>query len=163
MTGIKDFVALIELNCNNNQLTVLDFRNGNNANITSFDASNNSNLACIYVDDKTASYLSDWTKDATSNFVNDEADCSAITSLDEIITKADYTIYPNPTNGILKFDFSGINVQKIKISDITGKTVFEKVNVEQNEVIDLSGFANGIYIVTLQTDKGSTSSKIIKE
>ena len=73
------------------------------------------------------------------------------------------SIFPNPTNGILKFDLSGNNVQKIKISDITGKTVFEKVNIDQNETIDLSGFANGIYVVILQTENGILSSKIIKE
>ncbi len=155
--------TLTQLKCYSNQLSSLDVRNGNNENVTTFDASDNSDLACIYIDDKMASYLTDWTIDATSNFVNDEADCSVATSVDEIIAIEDYTIYPNPTNGILKFDFSGNNVQKIKISDITGKTVFEKVNVEQNEVVDLSGFANGIYVVILQTDKGSVSSKIIKE
>jgi len=81
----------------------------------------------------------------------------------ETLQQKGILIYPNPTNGIINFDFSGNNVQKIRISDITGKTVFEKVNIEQNEVVDLSDFVNGIYVVTLQTDKGSSSLKIIKE
>jgi hypothetical protein len=149
--------------CSSNHLTALDVRNGNNANITHFNSLDNPDLSCIYVDDQSANYLSDWTKDETAFFVNDDEDCWAATSLNEVITKKDFRIYPNPTNGILKFDFSENNVKNIEITDITGKTVFEKVNVEQNELVDLSGFSNGIYIVILRTDKGSFSSKIIKE
>lgn len=155
--------ALTKLYCGSNQLSSLDVRNGNNENLMHIDASNNSSLACIYVDDKTGAYLSDWTKDTTSNFVNDEADCNTVTLIDEVTAKKGFTLYPNPTNGILKLDFAENNIQKIKIYDITGKTVFEKVNIEQNEIFDLSGFANGIYIVILQTENESLSSRIIKE
>ena len=73
------------------------------------------------------------------------------------------SIYPNPTNGMLKLDFAGNQVQKLKVSDNTGKTVFEKTNVQQNETINLAGFANGIYIIILETENGISSSKIIKE
>lgn len=155
--------ALIKLYCNSNQLTSLDVRNTYNENVTVFNASNNPNLTCIYVDDKTASYLLDWTIDATSNFVNDETDCSAITSTDKIITVEDFIIYPNPTKGILRIDFSENNVEKLEITDITGKIVFIKNHFQQHETVDLSRFANGIYVVKLHTDKGSISSKIIKD
>ena len=71
--------------------------------------------------------------------------------------------YPTPTNGIVNFDFSGEHVQKMKIVTISGKTVFQKENISETETIDISGFANGLYIVILQTDNGSNSFKIIKE
>jgi len=64
---------------------------------------------------------------------------------------------------MLKLDFAGNQVQKLKVSDNTGKTVFEKTNVQQNETINLAGFANGIYIIILETENGISSSKIIKE
>ena len=44
-------IALTELYCHYNQLTSLDVRNGNNTNLNYFDATNNSNLTCINVDD----------------------------------------------------------------------------------------------------------------
>ena len=72
-------------------------------------------------------------------------------------------IYPNPTNGILKFDFAGEHVQTIKILDLTGKIILEKANVNQTETIDLSNLVNGLYVVLFQADKESVSIKIIKQ
>jgi len=154
-------VALTKLTCNDNDLTLLDVRNGNNANFTTFKAHNNPDLTCIYVDDKTAD-LSFWEKDATATFVNTEAECGALTPVDDIKMQTN-SIYPNPTNGIVNFDFSGEHVQKMKIVTIAGETVFQKENISETETIDISGFANGLYIVILQTDNGSNSFKIIKE
>ena len=152
---------LTELTCYNNQLTSLDVRNGNNANFTTFQALNNPDLTCIYVDDKTAD-LSAWTKDATATFVNNEEDCDALTSVDDIKMQT-ISIYPNPTNGIVNFDFAGEPIQKMKMVNIAGKTVFQKENISETETIDISGFANGLYIVILQTDNGSNSFKISKK
>ena len=71
--------ALTGLICNDNQLISLDVRNGNNIIIGTFDTTNNPNLTCIYVDD--ASYsTTNWTDiDPASTFVNNEAECDAIT------------------------------------------------------------------------------------
>ncbi len=51
----------------------------------------------------------------------------------------------------------------MKITDITGKVLIEKSNLQQNEELDLSGFANGIYIILIQTEDNVFTSKIIKE
>ncbi|MCD4794325.1 MAG: T9SS type A sorting domain-containing protein [Bacteroidales bacterium] len=58
---------------------------------------------------------------------------------------------------------SGLNIQKLIISDITGKQLFEKITIKQNETIDLSNFENGIYIISIQTDKEIFTTKIVKE
>lgn len=60
----------------------------------------------------------------------------------------DVEIYPNPTNGIVNLEFADNNIQKLIISDITGKTIIEKINIQQNETIDLSSFESGIYIIS---------------
>ena len=71
--------ALTELDCGDNQLTSLDVRNGNNTNFTNFYSTNNPDLICIFVDD--ASYsTTNWADiDPASTFVNNEAECDAIT------------------------------------------------------------------------------------
>ncbi|MDY0141574.1 MAG: T9SS type A sorting domain-containing protein, partial [Bacteroidales bacterium] len=153
--------ALASLSCYSNQFVSLDVRNGNNANFYNFNAESNPNLICIYVDDKTASYLSDWTKDEIASFVNNEDECLALSVSD--FTNQAIAIYPNPTNGLLNFDFSEENIQMIKITDIIGKIVFERNNLNQTEVIDISHFTNGLYIINLQADKGSRSLKVMKE
>jgi len=72
-------------------------------------------------------------------------------------------IYPNPTNGIVNIEFVNNNIQKITISDITGKQIIEKTTIQQNEMIDLSSFESGIYIISIQTDNEIFTTKIVKE
>jgi hypothetical protein len=52
----------------------LDLRSGSNTNFVWFDATDNPDLTCIYVDDNTVSY-SNWYKDTTATYVNDEVGC----------------------------------------------------------------------------------------
>ena len=71
-------------------------------------------------------------------------------------------IFPNPTSGKINFKFAYNNIQQIKIIDLTGKTIIEKSEIQQNETIDLSQFKVGIYIINIQTDKEITTQKVIK-
>ncbi|CAM1352936.1 M4 family metallopeptidase [Tenacibaculum halocynthiae] len=59
--------ALSLLDVNDSNLESLNIKNGNNANVTSFDATGNANLTCILVDDLTNDYTT-WAKDDTTVF-----------------------------------------------------------------------------------------------
>ncbi len=75
---ISVLTNLFDVKCNDNQLTYLDVRNGNNQNVLNqdFNATNNPDLTCIYVDDVTWSN-NNWTNiDVTSHFVADTAGCN---------------------------------------------------------------------------------------
>jgi len=80
--------GLYKLLCFRNNLTRLDVRNGNNTNITYFNASVN-NLTCVDVDDETADHSS-WTVDAGVIFSNNcdnntqRGDDMTVELLDEI-------------------------------------------------------------------------------
>ena len=87
---------------------------------------------------------------------------NAFVGLEKLLQKG-ISIYPNPTNGIVNFQFNNNNIQKISISDITGKQIIEKTEIQQNEQIDLSGFDSGIYIISIQTDNEIFTTKVIKE
>jgi len=70
-------------------------------------------------------------------------------------------IYPNPTSSIVNIKLSNGNlITKAVLFDINGKQVFTIIN--HLEQIDLSNFQNGIYLLQLETEKGSISKKIIK-
>lgn len=64
--------------CTNNNLSIANLKNGNNLNLNVLDLTQNPNLRCIEVDDKTHSDLN-WSikKDATASF---SEDCSKIAS-----------------------------------------------------------------------------------
>ena len=69
-------------------------------------------------------------------------------------------IYPNPTTGIFNIETQG-NFD-VTITDISGKTIL-KTQQFKNLTIDLSSFANGIYIISIQTDKSIYTTKVVKE
>jgi hypothetical protein len=69
------------------------------------------------------------------------------------------SIYPNPSNGILTIN-SEINVD-VTIIDITGKVVFTKNNVSNNESINLSGLQKGVYLAKLSAEGVDQTKKII--
>lgn len=64
--------------CSGNNLTYLNVQNGNNTNFTIFEASNNPELICIFVDDANYSN-SNWTnKDLTASFIQTQSECDAL-------------------------------------------------------------------------------------
>ncbi len=69
---VSSNTALTYLSCSTNQLTRLDVKNGNNANMTKFDARFNTNLTCIQADATTvASVPSGWTKPSGASYSTD--------------------------------------------------------------------------------------------
>jgi len=153
---------LYRLTCYSNLLTSLDLRNGNNNRIVDFVSTNNPNLKCILVDDKDAAFLSEWDIDPTSNFVETETECDAL-YIKNFKKESSNIIYPNPSEGIIYINFQEeISIKRLIISDITGRRMIEKKNVQQNDGIDLSDLDTGIYIIDIQTEIGIITSKIIK-
>ena len=75
-----------------------------------------------------------------------------------------FTIYPNPTNGILSINLKeNLLTKKYKIYDIRGLVI--KVGVFENieQTIDISKYQNGIYILKIESGNSSIIRKIIKE
>jgi len=72
-------------------------------------------------------------------------------------------IFPNPTNGMINIELNNSNVQQITVSDIAGKELIVKTRLKQNETIDLSELNNGVYFIHIKTDKGISTSKVVKE
>ena len=85
------------------------------------DFNNSSTLAVAQIPEGTETIT--WT--ITDNFNNSETcslDITVNTYVDiKTLQKNDTSIYPNPMNDILNFDFADNNIQKLTISDITGK------------------------------------------
>ncbi len=64
--------SLQYLNCSNNQLSGLNIKNGNNANMSGFVATQNPNLFCIEVDDpQSAAGYDTWEKDPIATYTDD--------------------------------------------------------------------------------------------
>ena len=78
------------------------------------------------------------------------------------LSKTGISIYPNPTIGVFTINNRGITIDHLSISDVSGKLIIEKPDMQQNEKIDLLGFENGIYLIRIQTENKYLIKKIIK-
>ncbi|MBQ4820919.1 hypothetical protein [Aquimarina sp. MMG016] len=68
---LSNLEDLVEVDFSNCEVTAINLKNGNNENITYFDATNNLNLTCIQVDDATYA-TTNWTNiDNTTSFSED--------------------------------------------------------------------------------------------
>lgn len=85
--------------------------------------------------------------------------CSGIVSSSTNILNKEINMYPNPTKGKL-FISTSDKIKSISITNIIGKEVFSKIKFNDNS-IDLNSFKNGVYFVSINTNKGEVTKKII--
>ncbi len=73
-----------------------------------------------------------------------------------------WTLSPNPSNGILNINIADEKTAKIAIYNTLGQ-LLQTENIATNAQIDLSNLPNGIYNIMLQTEKGQDSRLVIKQ
>jgi Leucine-rich repeat (LRR) protein len=140
---VSSNISLTYFNCSSNKLVDLDVRNGNNNLLTGFYSQNNTDLKCILVDDKNFSTCN-WTDiDATSNFVETEAECTSLSI--EQFDKLNYSIFPNPTHSKLNIKTS-LPIKKVTVYNSLGKNIKQSSNV----ILDIENLPNGIYLLNIE-------------
>lgn len=81
----------------------------------------------------------------------------------ETLVMDDISIYPNPTDGILKLEFSNtIENTWIRIINVTGQVVYSEYleNLTGIKTLDLSGLDKGVYILSIQNKNTILTNKI---
>jgi hypothetical protein len=73
-----------------------------------------------------------------------------------------FTMYPNPSNEIITFAISDNEICTYSITDITGRLICEG-SVKNNQVLDVSTFSAGVYLVTLENKNTRTQNKLVVE
>ncbi len=85
-------------------------------------------------------------------------------SLDSVY-KTKIAIYPNPSYGVINVQYNDIPVIKIDVVNVLGQVVKSiKLDASSSETlksIDLSGNANGLYIINISTNETSSSYKVV--
>jgi alpha-tubulin suppressor-like RCC1 family protein len=94
--------------------------------------------------------------------------CPTLSNETHLLDKVDISLYPNPTNDIVKVDYNLVNSSKvtIRVTNIQGQIVNEiKIDSKigtQTEVIDLSNQSSGMYFITLTTENSTFTEKVVK-
>ncbi len=84
----------------------------------------------------------------------------------DLFSKRDVLIYPNPAQNQIIIDATNASsdYEQIKISDITGKIIFEtSLNTNKMTVVNLEDFASGVYNVRMESSEGTTVRQFIKK
>ena len=100
-----------------------------------------------------------------ANFSNITLDWvpTSTTGVESVSENPEISVYPNPTNGIFNVSYAKASI--IKVINILGVVVYEE-KVEESTAatksIDLTNFANGIYLINVSNaNGGSKNSRII--
>ncbi len=72
-----------------------------------------------------------------------------------------FDIFPNPSNGFYMLHFLSEDEKTIRLFDITGSTVIERVINEKKVNLNISSQARGIYILQVRSKNGTGVKKII--
>ena len=71
-------------------------------------------------------------------------------------------LYPNPTTGQFRIENSELRIENVEVYDVFGKLLNSVEVNDHSTVIDVSGYAAGIYFTRIYTDKGMVTKRIVK-
>ena len=81
----------------------------------------------------------------------------------EVLQQTKISIYPNPTQGIISIEnLNGSEDVIIQVQDITGMKLKEFTASDAKTELDMNSFANGIYIIHIQSEHSVYTCKLIK-
>jgi aminopeptidase N len=102
--------------------------------------------------------------DPDNYIINDvgtiEKDVTFTNSIDDLATKNDYIISPNPSNGKYSIETEMTGSHSFKIYDTRGRMI-EEGNFSNSTHLDLTARLSGNYILQLTTEAGDTRVKIL--
>ena len=102
----------------------------------------------------------------TENSCSDTSACVQVSSVSTtLIDGTDaVSIYPNPTTDNINIDFSSPQADiQLRIYDALGQLVFDKRYTQRDLIQVVLPQVSGLYLLELQTDKGSAAFRVMKE
>jgi hypothetical protein len=83
--------------------------------------------------------------------------------IDELLSKANIAVYPNPTEGILNVKLNGYKseVISIRIFNSKGQVVLTDEILKSSSEFNLTHLSKGVYIVELQNGTKTSETKIV--
>ncbi len=83
--------------------------------------------------------------------------------IQDILSKANVSVFPNPTQGLLNVNFDGYKSQVVQMNvfNSNGKLVMAKELLKSSNSFDISSLPKGVYVVDLKSGLNTSSSKIV--
>ncbi|HZH70812.1 MAG TPA: T9SS type A sorting domain-containing protein [Flavobacteriaceae bacterium] len=85
-------------------------------------------------------------------------DCTPLSTNDYLLSQV--AVYPNPANDVINISLpASVEVVSATLFDILGKNTGVSLN---NDAINISTLARGVYMLNIETNQGSITKKIMK-
>ena len=89
---------------------------------------------------------------------------AAPTAVKQINNGTEFSVFPNPTGGELRFEWSKNPNGRISVCNLTGNVVLlHNCSNELSQTLDMGSIAAGVYLVTYQDNETITTKRIVKQ
>ena len=78
-------------------------------------------------------------------------------SLDQLV------VFPNPTNDVLNILSPNTMIEKVTVYDIQGRVVATQAIGANTAHVDLSQLKTAMYLVSVETEAGTVTKRIVKQ
>ncbi len=88
-----------------------------------------------------------------------------LTSVNNVNDKDVFVVYPNPSNGLIQFKRLNKNqdITNISIKNLAGITILSTSTYKDNQLLDITNAASGVYFAEVITERGVTIIKVLKQ
>ena len=115
----------------------------------------------VHPDDFKSDILADANFGGPNPDPTDDSD-NIVLSIKDSFLNSKFRLFPNPVKNILTIDSNNIEVSSVKIYNILGKQVLSQKGLDNRE-LNISSLSSGLYVLKLDTDRGSLNKKIVVE
>ncbi|ARN78059.1 hypothetical protein BST97_08620 [Nonlabens spongiae] len=88
-------------------------------------------------------------------------DCAGVPLSTDQVVKEGFSLYPNPTNGLVSIRTSS-QIDRLSIHDLSGRLV-QQPELDGSNRMDVSSLPTGVYLVTLKSVHGESTLKLVRE
>ena len=86
----------------------------------------------------------------------------AFNSSEEITNSTDLRLFPNPSKELLRVESATVNIQKVTVTTLAGKTLLEMDNLNRNSLsLDLSAIPNQVVLVQVHLGEQILHRKVV--
>ncbi|MFT5780479.1 MAG: hypothetical protein ACI837_003441, partial [Crocinitomicaceae bacterium] len=101
----------------------------------------------------------------TENGCTVNSACFAYTTIgiDEYDLGTAFSIFPNPTNGIVNYSYNGTAEMNFRLTDLNGKLLWTGTSTGNQGTIDLGGYAVGTYLLDITNGEKNAIIRLVKK
>jgi hypothetical protein len=94
----------------------------------------------------------------------DTSACVTVSTLttQEKLSESKPSVYPNPTKGKLSVSAASSEQLQITIFNALGKVIYTSSNLSNGSVIDIGSAQSGVYMIQIQSSKGTVVQRVVK-